>query len=47
MAASAISRGFIIDTGGMRRMVSHSGTAGTRPAGLQDFHYPLHPGPFW
>jgi anti-sigma regulatory factor (Ser/Thr protein kinase) len=34
--------GFIIDTGGMRRMVSHSGTAGHTAGRFKDFHYPLH-----
>ena len=34
--------GFITDTGGMRRMVSHSGTAGHTAGRMQDFHYPLH-----
>ncbi len=34
--------GFIVDTGGVRRMVSHSGTAGYAAGRLQDFHYPLH-----
>ena len=34
--------GFIIDTGGVRRMVSHSGTAGHTAGRLQDFRYPLH-----
>ena len=34
--------GFICDTGGVRRMVSHSGTAGHTAGRLQDFRYPLH-----
>jgi anti-sigma regulatory factor (Ser/Thr protein kinase) len=34
--------GFISDTGGVRRMVSHSGTAGHTAGRLQDFRYPLH-----
>jgi anti-sigma regulatory factor (Ser/Thr protein kinase) len=34
--------GFIIDTAGVRRMVSHSGTAGHTAGRFQDFHYPLH-----
>jgi anti-sigma regulatory factor (Ser/Thr protein kinase) len=34
--------GFIYDTGGVRRMVSHSGTAGHTAGRLQDFRYPLH-----
>jgi anti-sigma regulatory factor (Ser/Thr protein kinase) len=34
--------GFITDTGGVRRMVSHSGTAGHTAGRLQDFRYPLH-----
>jgi anti-sigma regulatory factor (Ser/Thr protein kinase) len=37
--------GFIIDTGGVRRMVSHSGTAGYAAGRFQDFHYPLHSRP--
>jgi anti-sigma regulatory factor (Ser/Thr protein kinase) len=37
--------GFIIDAGGVRRMVSHSGTAGHTAGRMQDFHYPLHGGP--
>jgi serine phosphatase RsbU (regulator of sigma subunit) len=34
--------GFIIDTGGTRRMVSHSGTAGHTAGRMQEFHYPMH-----
>lgn len=34
--------GFITDTGGVRRMVSHSGTAGHTAGRLQDFRYPLY-----
>jgi hypothetical protein len=34
--------GFITDTGGTRRMVSHSGTAGHTAGRIQDFHYPIH-----
>jgi anti-sigma regulatory factor (Ser/Thr protein kinase) len=34
--------GFITDTGGTRRMVSHSGTAGYASGRIQEFHYPLH-----
>jgi anti-sigma regulatory factor (Ser/Thr protein kinase) len=34
--------GFIIDTGGVRRMVSHNGTAGHAAGRLQDFRYPIH-----
>jgi anti-sigma regulatory factor (Ser/Thr protein kinase) len=34
--------GFITDTGGTRRMVSHSGTAGHTAGRMQEFHYPLH-----
>jgi anti-sigma regulatory factor (Ser/Thr protein kinase) len=34
--------GFITDTAGVRRMVSHSGTAGHTAGRLQDFRYPLH-----
>ncbi|HEX3572966.1 MAG TPA: SpoIIE family protein phosphatase [Rhodopila sp.] len=34
--------GFITDSGGVRRMVSHSGTAGHTAGRLQDFRYPLH-----
>jgi anti-sigma regulatory factor (Ser/Thr protein kinase) len=34
--------GFIVDTGGVRRMVSHNGTAGHTAGRLQDFHYPMH-----
>jgi anti-sigma regulatory factor (Ser/Thr protein kinase) len=34
--------GFITDTGGTRRMVSHSGTAGHTAGRIQEFHYPLH-----
>lgn len=34
--------GFITDTGGVRRMVSHSGTAGHTAGRLQNFRYPLH-----
>jgi anti-sigma regulatory factor (Ser/Thr protein kinase) len=34
--------GFISDAGGVRRMVSHSGTAGHTAGRFQDFHYPLH-----
>jgi anti-sigma regulatory factor (Ser/Thr protein kinase) len=37
--------GFITDTGGVRRMVSHSGTAGHTAGRMQDFHYPLHSRP--
>lgn len=37
--------GFITDTGGVRRMVSHSGTAGYTAGRLQDFRYPLYNGP--
>lgn len=37
--------GFIIDTAGTRRMVSHSGTAGHTAGRFQDFHYPLHSRP--
>jgi anti-sigma regulatory factor (Ser/Thr protein kinase) len=34
--------GFITDSEGVRRMVSHSGTAGHTAGRLQDFRYPLH-----
>jgi hypothetical protein len=34
--------GFITDTGGVRRMVSHSGTAGHTAGRIQEFHYPMH-----
>jgi anti-sigma regulatory factor (Ser/Thr protein kinase) len=34
--------GFISDTGGTRRMVSHSGTAGHTAGRMQEFHYPVH-----
>ena len=34
--------GFITDSGGTRRMVSHSGTAGHAAGRMQEFHYPLH-----
>ena len=34
--------GFVIDTGGTRRMVSHSGTAGHTAGRMQAFHYPLY-----
>jgi anti-sigma regulatory factor (Ser/Thr protein kinase) len=34
--------GFISDTGGVRRMVSHSGTAGHTAGRMNDFRYPLH-----
>nr|WP_294560000.1 ATP-binding SpoIIE family protein phosphatase [uncultured Rhodopila sp.] len=34
--------GFITDTGGVRRMVSHSGTAGHTAGRMQAFHYPMH-----
>jgi anti-sigma regulatory factor (Ser/Thr protein kinase) len=34
--------GFITDTGGLRRMVSHSGTAGHTAGRMQAFHYPMH-----
>jgi anti-sigma regulatory factor (Ser/Thr protein kinase) len=34
--------GFITDTGGTRRMVSHSGTAGHTAGRMQEFHYPIH-----
>ena len=34
--------GFIADSGGVRRMVSHSGTAGHTAGRMQDFHYPIH-----
>ena len=34
--------GLICDSGGVRRMVSHSGTAGHTAGRLQDFRYPLH-----
>lgn len=34
--------GFVTDTGGTRRMVSHSGTAGHTAARMQEFHYPVH-----
>ena len=34
--------GFITDTGGVRRMVSHSGTAGHTAGRIQAFHYPIH-----
>jgi anti-sigma regulatory factor (Ser/Thr protein kinase) len=34
--------GFITDTGGVRRMVSHSGTAGHAAGRMQAFHYPMH-----
>jgi anti-sigma regulatory factor (Ser/Thr protein kinase) len=34
--------GFIADSGGVRRMVSHNGTAGHTAGRLQDFSYPLH-----
>jgi anti-sigma regulatory factor (Ser/Thr protein kinase) len=34
--------GFITDTGGTRRMVSHSGTAGHTAGRMQEFQYPMH-----
>jgi anti-sigma regulatory factor (Ser/Thr protein kinase) len=34
--------GFITDTGGTRRMVSHSGTAGHTAGRMQEFRYPIH-----
>jgi anti-sigma regulatory factor (Ser/Thr protein kinase) len=34
--------GFITDTGGIRRMVSHSGTAGHTAGRMQAFQYPMH-----
>jgi anti-sigma regulatory factor (Ser/Thr protein kinase) len=34
--------GFVFDSAGVRRMVSHSGTAGHAAGRLQDFRYPLH-----
>jgi anti-sigma regulatory factor (Ser/Thr protein kinase) len=34
--------GFVTDTGGTRRMVSHSGTAGHTAGRMQAFHYPMH-----
>jgi anti-sigma regulatory factor (Ser/Thr protein kinase) len=34
--------GFVTDTGGTRRMVSHSGTAGHTAGRLQEFHYPIY-----
>lgn len=34
--------GFITDTAGTRRMVSHSGTAGHTAGRMQEFHYPIH-----
>jgi len=34
--------GFITDTGGVRRLISHNGTAGHTAGRLQDFLYPLH-----
>jgi anti-sigma regulatory factor (Ser/Thr protein kinase) len=34
--------GFITDTGGTRRMVSHSGTAGHTAGRMHEFQYPLH-----
>lgn len=34
--------GFITDTAGTRRMVSHSGTAGHAAARMQEFFYPFH-----
>jgi anti-sigma regulatory factor (Ser/Thr protein kinase) len=34
--------GFITDTAGTRRMVSHSGTAGHTAGRMQEFHYPFH-----
>jgi hypothetical protein len=34
--------GFVTDTGGTRRMVSHSGTAGHTAGRMQEFHYPMH-----
>jgi anti-sigma regulatory factor (Ser/Thr protein kinase) len=34
--------GFITDTGGTRRMVSHSGTAGHTAGRMQEFQYPIH-----
>jgi anti-sigma regulatory factor (Ser/Thr protein kinase) len=34
--------GFITDSGGIRRMVSHSGTAGHTAGRMQAFHYPMH-----
>jgi anti-sigma regulatory factor (Ser/Thr protein kinase) len=37
--------GFITDTGGTRRMVSHSGTAGHTAGRMQEFHYPMHARP--
>jgi anti-sigma regulatory factor (Ser/Thr protein kinase) len=37
--------GFIIDAVGVRRMVSHSGTAGHTAGRMQDFQYPLHSRP--
>lgn len=37
--------GFITDTGGIRRMVSHSGTAGHTAGRLRDFSYPIYSRP--
>lgn len=37
--------GFIVDTGGVRRMVSQNGTAGHTVRRLQDYQYPLHGNP--
>lgn len=34
--------GFITDSGGVRRMVSHSGTAGHTAGRMQEFHYPMY-----
>jgi anti-sigma regulatory factor (Ser/Thr protein kinase) len=34
--------GFITDSEGTRRMVSHSGTAGHTAGRMQEFHYPMH-----
>ncbi len=34
--------GFITDSGGVRRMVSHSGTAGHTAGKMHAFHYPMH-----
>jgi anti-sigma regulatory factor (Ser/Thr protein kinase) len=34
--------GFITDTAGTRRMVSHSGTAGHTAGRIQEFYYPIH-----
>ncbi len=34
--------GFIIDSAGLRRMVSHNGIAGHAMGRLQEFHYPLY-----